>query len=142
VRSPFTIPVIKVYSQGIGLVFLIIQRKRDLVMASTLAKPSVATIRPQGYINASNAGEFQSQLTAALLSAQNSGLLVDMAQVDSLDSAGLVALVSGLTLAQRENKRLHLCGVSPAIAIVFELTGLDRVFEIFTSRMAFEAAIA
>lgn len=111
-------------------------------MASTLAKPSVATIRPQGDINASNAGEFQRQLTTALLSAQNSGLLVDMAQVDSLDSAGLVALVSGLTLAQRENKRLHLCGVSPAMAIVFELTGLDRVFEIFASRMAFEAAIA
>jgi anti-anti-sigma factor len=68
-------------------------------------------------------------------------LLVDMSQVESLDSAGLLALVSTLTLAQQIDKQFALCHVSASIRIIFELTQLDRVFEIFEDRLAFEACL-
>ena len=59
-----------------------------------------------------------------------------------MDSAALMALVHGLRLAQSLGKRFSLCAVSPSIQIIFELTQLDRVFEIFDSEATFTKAIA
>ncbi|NJR49651.1 MAG: STAS domain-containing protein [Leptolyngbyaceae cyanobacterium CSU_1_3] len=111
-------------------------------MQSVLVRPQTAIIRPQEYLNAANASEFQNQLTCAMASEQNAALLIDMSTVESLDSAGLMALVATLRLAQKLNKRFALCAVSAPIRIVFELTQLDRVFEIFDSAAAFELTIA
>ena len=86
--------------------------------------------------------QFQCQLKAAVAQAEQTVVLVDLAQVESLDSAGLMALVSGLQLAQHLDRRFGICSVSPSIRIVFELTQLDQVFELFESTAAFEAAIA
>ncbi len=98
-------------------------------MQAVLECPKVAVIRPQGKINAANALEFERDLTTALTPNDVSILLVDLAAVESLDSAGLMALVSALKLAQNLGRSLKLCSVSPAIKIIFELTQLDGVFE-------------
>lgn len=106
----------------------------------TLSQPTI--IQPCGHINASSATAFQEELIASVSSESSSALLVDMEQVESLDSAGLVALVSALTLAQQLNKPFSLCSVAPSIRIIFELTQLDRVFEIFENRSGVKVAIA
>jgi anti-sigma B factor antagonist len=111
-------------------------------MSTTIAYPEVTIICPHGAVNASNAGEFQQEIAKAVAQTKKSNLLVNLEQVESLDSAGLMALVSSLRLAQSIGTRFGLCGVSPSIRIIFELTQLDRVFEIFTSANAFEKAIA
>lgn len=111
-------------------------------MKSVLLQPQVTVVQPHGHINAANAVEFQQELTAAVSTRQPQVLLIDMSQVESLDSTGLMALVSALSLAQRLNHRFSLCCISASIRIIFELTQLDRVFEIFDDRAAFEAAIA
>jgi anti-anti-sigma factor len=111
-------------------------------MHQVLTQLPILVLQPQGHLNASNAGEFQQQLITAISSQKSSRVLVDMQQVESLDSAGLMALVSALTLAQRLNQQFSLCSVAASIRIIFELTQLDRVFEIFESRSTFEAAIA
>jgi anti-sigma B factor antagonist len=111
-------------------------------MQNVLVCPQPMVIRPNGAINASNAIEFQYQLTTAVLSQRSSALLVDMGQVEAMDSAGLMALVSSLSLAQRLNRRFSLCSVPPAIRIMLEITQLDRVFEVFDSHASFEAAAA
>lgn len=111
-------------------------------MQNVLTQSQMTVIQPCGHINAANAAVLQRQLMAAVSSQQYSNLLVDMSQIESLDSAGLMALVSTLTAAQKLDQRFGLCSVSPAIRIIFELTQLDRVFEIFESREAFEVAIA
>lgn len=107
-------------------------------MQKLTARPQVTILQPQGHINAFNAPKLQSYLTTAVTSEFNSALLVDMEQVESLDSAGLMALVSALSLAQGLDKQFSLCSVSPSIRIIFELTQLDRVFEIFENRNAFQ----
>ena len=108
-------------------------------MQSVLVRPQTIVIRPEGYINATNASALQNQLAIALESKQNSALLVDMRDVESLDSAGLMVLVSTLILAQKQSKRFSLCSMSASIRIIFELTQLDRIFEIFDNSTAFEA---
>lgn len=109
-------------------------------MQSVLTRPQATVICPQGFVNAANAAALQNQLAIAVESTQNSALLIDMRDVESLDSAGLMVLVSTLSLAQTQNKRFSLCSISASIRIIFELTQLDRVFEIFENLAAFEAA--
>ena len=111
-------------------------------MQKVLVKPQIKVIQPEGRINASNAPEFEYQLTAAVLSPENDCLLVDLGKVDFLDSAGLMILVSGFNLSKRLNRRFTLCSVLPSVQMIFELTQLDRVFEIFENRNSFELAIS
>lgn len=111
-------------------------------MQNLLIHPQAAIIRPCGSLNAANATELQLQLHTAILSEQSSALLIDMSQVESLDSAGLMTLVSTLNLAQESRKRFCLCSVPVPVRIVLELTQLDRIFEIFESVAAFEQTTA
>ena len=98
-------------------------------------------IQPLDQINASNATEFQSQLIKVLNSNEYVALLIDMQQVEFIDSAGLMVLVSSLRLAQTQRKRFSLCGVNSSIKMIFELTQLETAFEIFESRDAFVSKI-
>lgn len=104
--------------------------------------PKMTVIRPCGPFNASNAAEFQRNITKVVKQAGYSSVLVDLALVESIDSAGLMALIQSLRLAQSLGKRFSICSVSPSIQIIFELTQLDRVFEIFDCQATFTAAIA
>lgn len=110
-------------------------------MQSTLIRPQAFIVRPSGHLNAASVADFQTQLMKAVHAEQHSTVLIDMSQVESLDSAGLMALVSTLNLSQARQKRLTLCAVPVSIQIIFELTQLDRVFEIFENFSAFEAAL-
>ncbi len=99
-------------------------------MQAVLECPKTTVIRPQGILNAANALELERDLTTALTQDNTSILLVDLAAVESLDSAGLMALVSALKLAQSLGKSLQLDSVSPSVRMIFELTQLDGIFEI------------
>ncbi|MFB8791834.1 MAG: STAS domain-containing protein [Potamolinea sp.] len=109
-------------------------------MAIAILDSKMTILQPSGHINASNAAEFKRQLAATVASEPNC-VLVDMQRVESLDSAGLMSLVSALSMAQNLNRRFSICSVPPSIQIIFELTQLDRVFDIFESREAFKASV-
>ena len=109
-------------------------------MLAVLNYPKITVVRPQGALNATNALEFERDLTTALAEDGNTVLLVNLEAVESLDSAGLMALVSALKFAQSLERRFSLCAVSPSIRIIFEVTQLDSVFEIFESEAAFVTA--
>jgi anti-sigma B factor antagonist len=102
---------------------------------------TMTTIEPSGSVNAANANDFADTLNTAVSSYNHPILLVDMAEVDFLDSAGLMALVSGFRLAQSLGRRFILCSLAPSVKMIFELTQLDRVFEIFESRELIESSL-
>jgi anti-anti-sigma factor len=99
-------------------------------MHSVLVRSSPLIVQPRGSVNSKNVVTFRYQISAALLSEQHDQLLLDMAQVESIDSAGLMALVSALSLARQLNKRLSLCSLSHSVRFILELAQLDGVFEI------------
>lgn len=111
-------------------------------MQSFSLQTRTTVVQPNGHINADNAAVLKQQLTETVSSSEYSSLLIDMSRVESLDSAGLMVLVSALTLAQRLNKQFGLFGVSPSVRIVLELTQLDRVFEICDAYPMLEAMAA
>jgi anti-anti-sigma factor len=94
----------------------------------------ITIFEPQGYITAANAHEFQAELMNALKAQDDTFFLVDMERVEFLDSAGLMVLVAGYRFAQSQGRRFSLCSIAPSVRIIFELTQLDRVFEIYKNR--------
>lgn len=95
-------------------------------MKTFLSSTTVA--QPTGALNAANADAVQQELLAALSAEQCGGVVVDLSQVESMDSAGLIALAASLRAAQSAGKFLQLRQVPPSIRIVFELTQLDSAF--------------
>lgn len=102
-------------------------------------KSVLTVVQPSGALNAANAHNLQTQLSEHISSDKSLGLMVDMSRVESLDSAGLVSLISALRMARNLSKRFCLCSVPPSIKIVFELTQLDQVFE-FVEELSAKAA--
>ncbi len=58
-------------------------------------------------------------------------VLLDLADVDFIDSSGLGVLVSCLKKFASVNGKLVLCGLQPAVVSMFKLTRMDRVFPIY-----------
>ncbi len=115
---------------------------QGLIMQSVLQRSQVQVVRPQGHFNAANASQLEQQLCDAVVACPEGALLVDMGQVESLDSAGLMVLVSALNLAKRMNRRFYLATLSAPIRIIFEMTQLDRVFHILPTGTELSAIAA
>lgn len=58
-------------------------------------------------------------------------VLVDLGAVSFIDSSGLGALVSGFKSAMAGKGRLSLSGLQAQVHSMFELTRLNRVFDVF-----------
>jgi anti-sigma B factor antagonist len=56
-------------------------------------------------------------------------LLLDMANLEFVDSSGVGALVAALKAVTAEGD-LQLCGVRPSVLSLLRLTRLDRIFKI------------
>jgi anti-anti-sigma factor len=105
------------------------------------SRPQFEVFEVSGQLNAASATELQNQLKHKVASSPAQHVIVDMAQVESLDSSGLMVLIGTLSLAQRLGRELILCSISPSVQIIFELTQLDKVFPIFENQAAFAATL-
>jgi anti-sigma B factor antagonist len=83
-------------------------------------------------IDASSAPDFKGRMVDWI----NSGhtrLVLDLSHVEFVDSSGLGAIVSTLkTIGNRGD--LVICGVQKAVMNLFQLTRMNRVFQILPSR--------
>ena len=60
-------------------------------------------------------------------------LVVNLAEVDFMDSSGLAALVQGMKKCRDRGGDLHLCNLQQPVRMILELTRLDKALEIFPS---------
>lgn len=81
-------------------------------------------------IDAHNSNELKS---AILQSIEQGGsqIIVQLEKVRFIDSSGLGALLSGYKNASAQNGKLMLTNVQQQVLSMFELTRLNRVFEIY-----------
>jgi anti-sigma B factor antagonist len=86
-------------------------------------------IQPLGRLDREGGALLRGQLSS-IEPTHHSLWIVDLAQVDFIDSAGLAALVGGLKLARKNECRLVFHNPCPAVKIVFEISGLSQVFEV------------
>ena len=60
-------------------------------------------------------------------------VVVNLADATFLDSSALAALVKTVKRCRMRGGDVRLCGVQPSVRLVFELTRLDRAFDMFAS---------
>jgi anti-anti-sigma factor len=96
-------------------------------------------IQPSGILDGVNAKEVRSQVVKLL--EQNPSpdvILVDLQNVTFMDSAGLGTLVSILKTVRFAGGDFFVCSLSEQVKVIFELTKMERVFQIFKDRSDFE----
>ncbi|MFG6094971.1 STAS domain-containing protein [Leptothoe sp. ISB3NOV94-8A] len=92
-------------------------------------QPDIKVIQPNDILDASNADALWNILSKEISSHKSTDLMIDMSNVKSLDSIGLIPFVSAVYAARGFSKNLYLYSVSPKVRMIFELTQLDRLFK-------------
>jgi len=109
----------------------------NLTLATT-DENGIAVIAAHGEIDVSTAPQLR-QAIVEVASAGPGPLVIDLADVDFLDSTGLGVLVSGLKRFRTMGSDVILVVAANRILKVFEITGLTQVFRLHATR---EAAVA
>ncbi|HYE80101.1 MAG TPA: STAS domain-containing protein [bacterium] len=86
----------------------------------------------KGELDAKAAPELKERLTDKI-NQGHTRVLVNLSDISYLDSAGLGVLVSGLKIATRQNGDLRMWGLQEEVKNIFQLTRLNKVFQIFES---------
>lgn len=102
---------------------------------------SVSIVKPlERRMDARTAPEFRRQMDE-LIAAGHRKLVLDLSEVDFLDSSGLGAIVSSLK-ALGDDGHLLVVGTRPPVASLFKLTRMDKVFRMFPQTADAVAAVS
>jgi len=101
----------------------------------------VPIIELEGEVDVYTAPQLKQKMIS-LLDAGAQQMIVDLSKVEYLDSTALGVLIGGLKRMRERDGNLSLICPSPRIRRVFEITGLDKIFEIYNSERDAEEALA
>ena len=90
-------------------------------------------LRLVGRLDAAAAKLFKENVDA-LIKRHITSIVIDMSDVDFIDSSGLGSLVSCLRLVNKENGDIKLASLQDQIRGLLELTRLHRIFQIYDNR--------
>ncbi len=96
-------------------------------------REQVTLVEVNGRVDSSNADELGGTLMDLIEQGQH-WLVVDLSSVDYMSSAGLRELVSPLKRVRHEKGDIRLVQPSPRVSEVLEMTGLDTIFQIYSSQ--------
>lgn len=85
-------------------------------------------------IDASQSTIFKGKIVD-LINQGNTFLLLNLKDVDFIDSSGLGSFVSILKTLTLSHGDIALCEINPPILNLFKITRMDRVFHLFPSEM-------
>jgi anti-sigma B factor antagonist len=81
-------------------------------------------------LDAHNSDELKAEMSR-LFESGTKNLVVDLKEVRFIDSSGLGVLVSGFKNASTHQGSIKLCSLQTQVKSMFELTRLQRVFDIY-----------
>lgn len=77
-----------------------------------------------------------------LLESGETYLLLNMQEVLFMDSSGLGALVVAHNRVQKAGGRLVMCSLNGQARMLFELAGMEKLFEVYSDQKSFEQALS
>lgn len=92
----------------------------------------MALVRPTGRLDLLSAAAVRQRLTEEV-AAGRQRLVVDLAEVEFIDSSGLGALIGGLKAARLAGGDLRIARAGEQARVILELTTLDRVLRPFST---------
>lgn len=93
---------------------------------------SVLVIALNGRLDSATVTQVDEALTRALDAA--SVILLDLAELGYVNSAGLRVLLKAAKQAKSRQKRLALAAMQPTVQTVFEVSGFSTIFSIYADR--------
>ncbi len=100
---------------------------------------SIAIVVPNGYLTGGEETEHLDQAIKRLAEGGNRHLVVDLGEVQHLNSTALGVLISAHTNYVRRGGQMKLCSVDKRIENIFVITKLSLVFDVYAGE---EQAIA
>ncbi|MFM7405377.1 MAG: STAS domain-containing protein [Cuspidothrix sp.] len=91
---------------------------------------TLTVLTPAGRLDITTAWQFRLKLQECI-SKHSPHVVVNLGQVNFIDSSGLTSLVAGMRDADRVKGSFRICNVHPEAKLVFEVTMMDTVFQIF-----------
>ncbi len=101
-------------------------------MDTRTAESELPIIELEGEVDVYTAPQLKQQMISLLESGANE-LVVDLTKVDYLDSTALGVLIGGLKRMRERDGNMVLVCPSPRIRRVFEITGLDKIFDMYNT---------
>ncbi len=92
----------------------------------------VIIFSPSGRLDITTAWQFRLKLQNAIAS-DSPNILVNLSKVNFIDSSGLTSLVAGMRETDKVGGSFRLCNVHSEARLVFEVTMMDSVFEIYST---------
>ena len=93
----------------------------------------IAIVAVEGEIDVETSPQLRERFDELLAQGEHN-FVIDLTGVDFIDSSGLAAFVRLFKRVRIGEGDVKLCGLRPEILKIFELTRLNRVFDIFDTR--------
>jgi len=90
------------------------------------SNPGSFEITLRGRISYREAPGLRETVLDTLAKKDVTSVIVDLAQVDRMDTSGVAVLVEALTASREHNITMMLCAPSPSVIQIFHLAGLDE----------------
>jgi anti-anti-sigma factor len=101
----------------------------DLIAITTSREGDATVIAPAGDIDLGRSPTLRTYLKEAQR-AKPKRLIVDLAQVEYMDSSGVATLVEALQISRKHDTSMVLCNIQDKVRSIFEIARLDSVFQI------------
>lgn len=98
-------------------------------------------IQPSGLLDGIHAKQLRHQISDYVASGVDI-VLIDFQDITHLDSSGLGGLIAIQRVVRTANSQLYLCSINNQAKMLFELTKMEQVFQIFANQQDFHASIA
>jgi stage II sporulation protein AA (anti-sigma F factor antagonist) len=102
----------------------------DIGITGAEGKPGVNVVRISGRLDAATYEAAQPVIMDALEKGAD-GMILNMASLDFVSSAGLRIMIIVLKKAAADGKRVAMVDVQPQIYKIFKIAALDKVFRFF-----------
>jgi anti-sigma B factor antagonist len=96
---------------------------------------TVIVLTPRGKLDITTAWQFRLKLQECI-NQVSPRIVVNLGQVNFIDSSGLTSLIAGMRDADKINGSFSLCNIHPEANLIFEVTMMDSVFKIFETEAA------
>ncbi len=88
---------------------------------------------PEGEVNISNSPELRKRFDE-LINKSEKKVLVDFSAISYIDSSGLATLIELYQRLKKIGGRMRFCSMEEKVRNTFEITKLNKLFEIFPGR--------
>jgi anti-sigma B factor antagonist len=99
---------------------------------TTVADTGATIIRATGHLDMLAAPQFKA-LVASIVMGEHTGVVVDLAEVDFIDSSGIGAIISGLRTTREAGSSFRIAGATSQVLAVLQLTNVDRILPPYDS---------